>query len=436
MDNSLLDLENKEDTEDKETVITDSSSNNFISSTGDIVVQYKDISSSNFKLQYIDISNIVVTNRIRKSLNVESLEKSVRSTGLLTPLVVVPLRTEGLFALIDGYRRLIACARAGIKLVPCIINTKISTPDIPIIEAMYNHSNKYSVKEVIDYISYLEKEKGILSATMIEYLLQLENGDYTKLKDILNDNDEDIVSSLINGQITIAQAFKKLEQRRKKESKEQKDLKTASKVYGETGKDSLTALESTGEKGSKEFELDQEDIDSLNVSISEILDTDDDKDELDTMIEESSKMQGFEPRVQDYKHRQILDPSLRKAVLARDNNTCQSCGLHGPEYVDVFDIHHIVEVYLGGSDSIDNLITECTVCHKLIHKYARGELYMRPVDEMEPEEVIKFKKIIKLGNVIREGMKKKNMRVEDLKKVDKADTIGRTKPNTPSQQAT
>ena len=436
MDNSLLGLENKEDTEDKETIITDSSSNDFISSTGDIVVQYKDISSSNFKLQYIDISNIVVTNRIRKDLNVSSLEKSVRSTGLLTPLVVVPLRTEGMFALIDGYRRLIACARAGIKLVPCVINTKISTPDIPIIEAMYNHSNKYSIKEAVDYIGYLEKEKGILNASMIEYLLQLENGDYTKLKDILNDNDEDIISSLMNGQITIAQAFKKLEQRRKKESKEQKDLKTVSKVYEETDEVSLTALESTGETGSKEFELDQEDIDSLNVNISEILDTDDSKDELDTMIEESTKMQGFEPRTQDYKHRQILDPSLRKAVLARDNNTCQSCGLHGPEYVDVFDIHHIVEVYLGGSDNIDNLITECTVCHKLIHKYARGELYMRPVDEMEPEEVIKFKKIIKLGNIIREGMKKKNMKVEDLKKVDKADTIGRTKPNTPSQQAT
>ena len=407
-----------------------------IAPDGTIKVQDTDNNSNSFKLVYIDINNIAVTNRIRKNINVDSLVKSIKSTGLLTPIVVVPLKTDGIYALIDGYRRLIACARTGITQIPCVINTKISTPDIPILEALYNHSSVYHIKELISYIEYLEKEKGIFSASMIEYLLQLDAGDYTKLKDILNDDDDDIVSALLNEQITIAQAFKKLEQRRKKESKEQKELRNAEKVYEDTQESGANSLEGSGEEGSEEMVLSDDEIADLTINVNDLSDVDDNKEDLDNMIEESKQMDGFEPNKQDYKNREILDPSLRKAVLARDDNTCQCCGLHGPEYVDVFDIHHIVEVYLGGNDALENLITECTVCHKLIHKYARGELYMRPTAEMTPEEVIKFKKIIKLGNVIREGMKKRNMKVDDLKKVDKADTIGRTKPGTPSQQAT
>ena len=131
----------------------------------------------------------------------------------------------------SGFRRLLACAKVGIKRVPCIINNKVSVPEIPVLEAMYQQSKPYSIKEIVDYIDYLENEKGIMSPSMIEHLLQLESGDYTKLKDILNDNDDDIVSRLMNGQLTIGMVFKKLEQRRKNESKESQDIKRAEKVY-------------------------------------------------------------------------------------------------------------------------------------------------------------------------------------------------------------
>ena len=107
-------------------------------------------------------------------------------------------------------------------MIPCIINNKVSTPEIPILEAMYNHSQKYSIKEKIDYIDFLEKQKGIMNPSMIEYLLQMNTGDYTKLKDILNDNDEDIVDKLLNGTYDIASAFRALEKRRKNETAEEK----------------------------------------------------------------------------------------------------------------------------------------------------------------------------------------------------------------------
>ena len=160
----------------------------FISDSNDIVVQYTDDKEDGFAIKYIDIGNIVVTNRIRKMESADALVQSIKSTGLLVPLVVAKLETDDLYVLLDGYRRIQACARAGKKKVPCVINTKVSTPEIPILEAMYNHQKRYSIKEQIDYINYLEKEKGIMNPAMIEYLLQMNNGDYTKLKDILNDN--------------------------------------------------------------------------------------------------------------------------------------------------------------------------------------------------------------------------------------------------------
>jgi hypothetical protein len=44
---------------------------------------------------------------------------------------------------------------------------------------------------------------------------------------------------------------------------------------------------------------------------------------------------------------------------------------------------------------------------------------------MDEAEANKFKRIIKLGNVIRQGMAAKGMKKEQLKKLDQADTIGR-----------
>ena len=132
-----------------------------------------------FELIYIDIENIAITRRIRKMQSVEGLVQSIQSTGLLCPLVVIPTATEGLYVLLDEYRRIQACARAGKTRVPCLVNTLVNTPEIPILEAMYNHAQKYSIKEQIDYINYLETEKGIMNPAMIEYLLQMNSGDYS-----------------------------------------------------------------------------------------------------------------------------------------------------------------------------------------------------------------------------------------------------------------
>ena len=402
----------------------------FISPEGQIVVMDPNDSNDDcFKLTYIDIANIAVTQRIRKATSVEDLVKSIKSTGLLKPVFVAPTSADGVYVLLDGYRRLIACAKAGRRSIPCVINTKVSVPDIPVLEAMYNHQKSYSIKEMIDYIDYLAKEKGIMSASMIEYLLQMNSGDYTKLKDLLNDNDEDIISKMMEGQYTIDQAFKKLEQRRKKESAEEKDQRKAQKAYEDDPESSMSAIADSGDSVDDGAQLTDDEIKGLAINASDINDIE--EESLGELIKQGNEVSGFKPHKQDPKYRERLDPTLRKSVLARDKNTCQICNMiSGMEFTEVLDVHHIIEVYLGGSDAIENLITACTVCHKLIHLHARGELNIRPESEMNEAEKNRFKKIVYLGNIIRKGMEAKNMKVEQLKQIDNADSIGRTKPGT------
>ena len=55
--------------------------------------------------------------------------------------------------------------------------------------------------------------------------------------------------------------------------------------------------------------------------------------------------------------------SRRKAVLHRDNYTCQCCGKKNCQ----LQTHHIIFRSHGGTDDEDNMITLCKECHKGVH---------------------------------------------------------------------
>lgn len=431
--------------------LSDDTWGRMVSASGDFVVQEKD--GENFQLRYVDIQNITIIKRIRNSeTDVNSLVRSIRSTGLLEPIVVAPLVTDGKFLLIHGYRRIVACARAGLRKLPCIVNQKIKTTDIQVLEAMYNHHRNYSIQEQIDYIDYLEKEKGILSASMIEFLLQMNSGDYAKLKDILNDNDADIVSKLLNGTYTIEQAFRKLEARRKKETKAEQEAQKAEKVYAEG-----EVQENLQDKGQEadETSLTDEEISAIAVRADQIDDGIEDAS-LEEMVANSDDLEGFEVKHQEVGNREPLSKEKRKAIIARDKGTCQCCKNNGEnnpeEWADVLDVHHIIPVFLDtqgstdGGDRDSNLITVCFNCHKRIHLFSYGDLTIsRPKTEeeiaalSEEEKVIykrqrdTLKRIVKLGNVIRAGMVQKKIKKEQAKKEHPIHRIGRNMPGKGTQ---
>lgn len=416
-----------------------------ISETGDIVVMDRDDGDS-FELKYIDINNIAIVKRIRQGNNVESLVRSIKSTGLIEPIVVAPTATQDVYVLIAGYRRILACARCGKRMIPCIVNTKISTPDIPILEALYNHCKSYTIAEIVDYIDYLEKQKGIMSASMIEYLLQLNSGDYTKLKDILNDNDEDIVEKLYSGVYTIEMAFKKLEQRRKKESAEEKESKQAEKAYANEEESGMDNLEGSGEEVDEGEELSPEEIQNLMIDPTNI-DADIEDKSLGEMIKDNENMPGFEPHKQKVGEREYIDPEIKKATMARDKTTCQCCKRGGQEYADILDFHHILPVFLGGNDSLDNGVMLCVACHRLVHLYSTGDLYIdsslidKTWDELSEDQKLKyeneqifedekkrFKRVVRFGGIIRQGISQRGMKREQYKKEHPNTGIGRNLP--------
>ena len=309
-----------------------------------------------------------------------------------------------------------------------------------------------------------------MSPSMFEMLLQWNSGDYSKYKDIMDDNDPDIVEKLFGGEFTIAQAFQALEKRRKKESREEKQNKTTAKAYDSEQVEQAEGLLDTGSEVEQDGEgLTEEQISDLMIDPTKLGDDLSDKS-LDEMVEAGAKMEGYEPHKQDWKNRERIDPAIRKAVMARDNNTCQCCKKGGPDYVDILDLHHIVEVYLGGEDSIANSITLCLNCHKQVHLYALGKLTIPrtlTAEELDNEaqkalldentkreaagaaaiteqsliddfklryrmkyleEQDRYKRIVKLGNIIREGLRQKGMSKEQAAKDYPIDSIGRLKP--------
>ena len=442
------------DLHDDEDDIVATPESDFISDAGSIVVQdVNDDRENGFTLTYIDIEKIAITQRIRKMQSVDGLVQSIQSTGLLEPITVAPTATEGLYVLLNGYRRLQACARAGKVKVPCVVNNRVSTPEIPILEAMYNHSQSYSIKEQVDYINYLETQKGIMNPAMIEYLLQMNSGDYTKLKDILNDNDDDIVTKLFDGVYDIATAFRKLEQRRKKETAEEKENKKAARVYDDEEESGADQIQGSGEEADGDA-LTEEQIQALSIN-AENLDDDIEDSSLNEMIEEDKDMNGFKPHKQKVGEREYVDPIIKKTVMARDKSTCQCCKRGGEQYVDILDYHHILPVFLGGADTPENGIMLCVACHRLVHLYSTDDLHVDTAlltgsyndlsdedkshyenEEIFEDEKRRFKRIIKLGSTIRKGIVAKGMNKEQYKKEHSNNGIGRRKPGVNAEQET
>lgn len=66
-----------------------------------------------------------------------------------------------------------------------------------------------------------------------------------------------------------------------------------------------------------------------------------------------------------------IPPRTRRAVLSRDRYRCQRPGCTHNRFLEV---HHIVPRHQGGSNVIENLITFCGACHRMVHQHRRLEI--------------------------------------------------------------
>ena len=173
-----------------------------------------------------------------------------------------------------------------------------------------------------------------------------------KLQDLKADNDPEIMAKFYSDVYSIGGAFKKLEARRKKESKAEKLRKQAEKALT-SGEGLAEAGETKGiGEATKQAELKKPfSAKELNEGLEE--------KSLDEMVAEADATEGFKPNKQKVGQRERIDPTIKKATLARDNYTCQCCLRGGESYVDSLDYHHQLPVALGGEDSVSNGVTLC-----------------------------------------------------------------------------
>ena len=65
------------------------------------------------------------------------------------------------------------------------------------------------------------------------------------------------------------------------------------------------------------------------------------------------------------KNRSTIPPGLRRQAMARDGYRCRAAGCSSARFLNV---HHLAPREVGGTHTIENLITLCSGCHQVLHK--------------------------------------------------------------------
>lgn len=78
-------------------------------------------------------------------------------------------------------------------------------------------------------------------------------------------------------------------------------------------------------------------------------------------------------------------PAVCAWVLDRSNGACEACGAAAPFSKDsgepYLEVHHVVHLAQGGSDTPDNTIATCPNCHRRLHHSTDRDAYREEVWE-------------------------------------------------------
>lgn len=321
--------------------------------------------------------------QIRKGdLDIYTLQRNIEQVGLVSPIHVVPFGNPigyddlgnpnfSRYIILDGRRRYEACRNLGINVVPALVNTTVNKSLIDVYQGISQTAKSYTFSELVNYAMRINSEQPNLSPETIENFLGMKTGNYLKAQyiDQMKVDYPDIYLQVEKDKLSIEQGFKKLE----------KDIEKA-------------------EKALEEGDMSADDVDDALRGKNE---------------DELSQLQ-LETRQQKVGDRHILEANVRRTVETRDHGECQACGYgHGvADFMGVFNVHHIVAVMYGGSDSQENLVLLCQNCHKLAHDYEAGRF--NPTPETF-ESLVSVKRIIVLGNILRK------LRIQSMAAIKKQD---------------
>lgn len=344
--------------------------------------------------EVINVEDIVLSKfkKVGRNTTAIGLKGVVEEWGVVSPIHVLALEDKDNYQLLDGLRRVFAALSTGIKKIPAMVWTFSDIDEgkrmANIISLMINRSQHYTPAEMWEQMQMLERVNDSTPG-LIEFLLQMQQGDAMKLKDVMMSGVEyqEIKDALMAGELTIEAAYKKLCNQRKKENKLAKEdamqinSDSNSNIIAEASEDQRLSADEVRELLEMDEDLDNKSLDELN---------------------ESGYSEEPEAELQDVNNRHPLDKELRDEVLIRDDFTCRCCGKNMKNMLPAITVHHVIQVSQGGRDELNNLITVCSNCHLIIHCYAWNKM---KVDEsaLSEEEKAMYKKIFRYGNVIKKA---------------------------------
>ena len=375
------------------------------------------LDSSSFKLslEVVDFDSLVIPEPISKSRKetVQGLTTMVGELGILYPIQV--MYTEGYkewleeghsreesydgakYILLDGFRRVYAGYRN--KLTRCnalcwnFKDGEKGNEIFLILSRVLNRQQNHSWEEIWLLYNTLMSQTTLTDGTA-DYLLQLNMGDTSKLKAIMDGKSmfPEPYDDLVSNKKTLQQAYNMLEKMRKEvDVLSQEDQQGISKI---------DTVEGVVGSADKNVLSDSE--------VKEILEMDEGTSELSDeafggMLENGDS--AYDRQTVGDRH--PLDPVLKAKTMERDGYTCQCCGFgegSGASRVvamSVLQSHHVISVSNSGPDSEDNIITICMVCHSLIHVCLKRGLKLgiskEDFDNMSDSEKSRFKKIYALA---------------------------------------
>lgn len=372
------------------------------------------------KLREILIEDIIISDFKKGSRGdtLIGLSGLVEEWGVVTPIHVLALEDEGCYMLLDGLRRVFSAVRSKMETIPAMVwdfeDKEEGKEKANVISLLLNRSQKHNAGEQWEQMKVLESVNEA-SPSLVEYLLQMESGDAMKLKDVMLASAEynEIKEKLMLGELSIDGAYKKLASARKKEDK----LAREESAVIEEGAEGLGIT-----SGLVNDEVDKEP--ALSVSeVKELLEmgVDGTEEGAEPSLEELDRTEEIRGNVvQDTKNRKQIDPSIKKSTLIRDNFTCRCCGLNGKDnngWLDVLVYHHLIPVYCGGPDTVENGLTLCSNCHLVLHNYLFGKVHIN-IEELGDREKEIFKNIFKYGNIALDAQKRAGIGRKEADKLD------------------
>lgn len=400
----------------------------------------------------INIRDMVIPTPVKDSRRETYLgiTRSVEELGVLTPIHVMV--TEGYsdhleeggspedydgskYILIDGLRRVFAAQKNGLQRINAMVwdfqDKDAGAEALNLISLILNKHQRKSWSEIW-YMYQVIEESSTITPGMLEYLLGLDPGDATKLKEVMTRADEfpEPRDDLLAKKKNLQQAYNALmKAMREQDALLREDIRGVGEVEQSEG------VIDTGADGSKT--LSDEEVKNI-LDMSDNFDGDLTDDEFNAMVGNDVEAERFD--VDGDRH---LDPALRAAVLQRDGYSCVisgigvKSGLPTEVALSVLNVHHLVPVADGGTNEMSNLVTVSLDVHTLIHVIQRrgGRLGMKreEFDTLEDSQKDYIKKVMKFARIAVEADRRCGKTREQVRD-DTADSIRFKMPGVVQQQ--